>query len=257
MAILPGIIVLFLVNAEASLVTGFFPSIITGLFILTGCATWIAVIGLTIGVKNYRTVFLALVGLLFFWDMGMAFIGRGVGTLEEYEPAVFMTLALLLIFIPLGLLERVWRLDLHEHWHMARDNYIFIGFSLGVLVLGMLDFNSQHWHFIELLCVGIGIFVVSYWLPRSYSTPFVGRILIRIEPGEIWNVKRDVEKIEGVFGVLPLFGTYEMMAEIEAKSWVDIYRIVYRELRSVKGVTGTETLLSLEKIYEDYPILNE
>lgn len=254
MTILPGFIVPFLVNAEASLVTEFFPSIITGLFILTGCATWIAIIGLTIGTKNYRTVLWALVGLLFFWDMGMAFIGKGVGTLEEYKPAVFMTMALLLIFIPLGLLERVWRLELHERWRMARDDHIFIVFSLFILLVGMLDFNTLYWHFIELFIVVVGISVVIYWLPRSYSTPFIGRVLIRIEPGEIWNVKCDVEKIEGVFGVLPLFGTYEMMAEIEAKSWVDVYRIVYRELRSVKGVTGTETLFNLEKIFEDYPL---
>jgi len=251
---IPGIIVLFLVSAEASLVTEFFPSIITGLFILTGCATWIATIGLTIGAKNYRTVLLALVGLLFFWNMGMAFIGKGVGTLEEFKPAVFMTLALLLIFIPLGLLERIWRLDLHEHWRMARDNHIFIVFSFFVLIVGILDFDIQYWHFIELLFIVVGIFAVIYLLPHSYSTPFVGRILIRIEPGEIWKVKCDVEKIEGVFGVLPLFGTYEMLAEIEAKSWEDIHRIVYTELRSIKGVTGTETHLNLEKIFEDYPI---
>jgi DNA-binding Lrp family transcriptional regulator len=67
-------------------------------------------------------------------------------------------------------------------------------------------------------------------------------VLVTTKPGALWNVVEEARKVTGVKLARPLAGRFDVLIEINTNnlSWV-IARI-----HDIKGITKTETLVSLE-----------
>jgi DNA-binding Lrp family transcriptional regulator len=68
-------------------------------------------------------------------------------------------------------------------------------------------------------------------------------VLINIEPGKTEDVVRLVRSVENVRFSFLVAGRYDMIASIEAKDMKDISDIVCSKIRSIQGISKTETLL--------------
>lgn len=72
-------------------------------------------------------------------------------------------------------------------------------------------------------------------------------VLIRIGTGEHLNfvksAKEEMEKIKGVVKVYGVFGRYDLIAQVEAKTLEELSRTITDEIRAIAGVLSTESLI--------------
>jgi DNA-binding Lrp family transcriptional regulator len=72
-------------------------------------------------------------------------------------------------------------------------------------------------------------------------------IMVKVGTGELmaWlkTVKEGVSKVQGVKEVYSILGRYDIIAKVEAKSVEELTNIVVDNIRSVPGVSSTETFL--------------
>jgi len=69
-------------------------------------------------------------------------------------------------------------------------------------------------------------------------------VLLKIDAArakEILNEIRDIEEVKNAFLV---FGRYDMVVMLEAKSIEDIGRVVIEKIAKIPGVRSTETLIA-------------
>jgi len=75
-------------------------------------------------------------------------------------------------------------------------------------------------------------------------------VLIRVQqdpsgsdPDFIHTVKQKVAKLQGVKQVKGVFGIYDLVAEVETKSVEELGILVTKNLKNIKGVVQTDTMV--------------
>ena len=74
----------------------------------------------------------------------------------------------------------------------------------------------------------------------------VGFILITTEPGCEIKVREEVSKISCVKGQWIVFGNHYLFVKVEAESESELTQCIVQEIRSVKGIHETRTLIGAE-----------
>ncbi|WP_342832593.1 Lrp/AsnC ligand binding domain-containing protein [Candidatus Hadarchaeum sp.] len=71
--------------------------------------------------------------------------------------------------------------------------------------------------------------------------------MIKIGVGEYQNlvltIKEKLEKMPEVVEACPVFGRYDMVARVKVKTLAELTRLVGDKIRSIDGVTNTETFV--------------
>ena len=70
----------------------------------------------------------------------------------------------------------------------------------------------------------------------------IGFILICAAPALEHDVYTKLSKIPEIIELHPLFGEYDLIAKIDAEDFEKLGSIVINKIRTIKGVTETETL---------------
>jgi DNA-binding Lrp family transcriptional regulator len=72
-------------------------------------------------------------------------------------------------------------------------------------------------------------------------------VLVRVGSSETLNfmktVKEEICRVKGVKEIQGVFGRYDFVAKVEAKTLPDLGNLVTDCIRSIKGVENTETLV--------------
>jgi DNA-binding Lrp family transcriptional regulator len=70
-------------------------------------------------------------------------------------------------------------------------------------------------------------------------------VLMKIDSGELENVVAQLKTISGIVEVSAVTGPYDIVAKVEGEYITDALGVVVREIRKVKGVSSTETLVGV------------
>jgi DNA-binding Lrp family transcriptional regulator len=68
-------------------------------------------------------------------------------------------------------------------------------------------------------------------------------VLISTETGVEPLLQEEIKQLEGVKKVYQLFGEYDILAVVEENSDRDVQKTVSWELRKIKGIRGTNTMI--------------
>lgn len=68
-------------------------------------------------------------------------------------------------------------------------------------------------------------------------------VLINTETGVEPLLQEEIKQLEGVKEVYQLFGEYDILAVVEENSDRDVQETVSWELRKIKGIRGTNTMI--------------
>ena len=71
-------------------------------------------------------------------------------------------------------------------------------------------------------------------------------VLIKVRPGEIREVVRQLARVEGVTEATMTFGPYDAVAVVEAPDVGTIGRVMASGIQPIPGVTETLTCLAVE-----------
>lgn len=71
-------------------------------------------------------------------------------------------------------------------------------------------------------------------------------VLMRIKPGMDRSVLRNVKKLAQVKTVETLYGEYDMLIKIEVKTLEDLDSFIFDTIRTIKGVEGSTTLITIK-----------
>jgi|TARA_B100001996_G_C18665259_1_gene594643 DNA-binding Lrp family transcriptional regulator len=74
----------------------------------------------------------------------------------------------------------------------------------------------------------------------------VGFILITTEPGYEIQVREDVSKIDCVKGQWIVFGNHDLFVKVEAQNELELTKCIVQNIRAVKGINETRTLIGAE-----------
>jgi len=73
-----------------------------------------------------------------------------------------------------------------------------------------------------------------------------GFVLLRLVPGLEKDALSSLRVLKGVVDVDLVFGHWDVVVRVEAKSINELTRKIVTEIRGVKGVEATETLVTTE-----------
>jgi len=76
-------------------------------------------------------------------------------------------------------------------------------------------------------------------------------VLLRIKPGMDRNVLRNVKKLTQVKAVETVYGEYDMLFKVEIETLETLDSFIFDTIRTIKGVEGSTTLISMEVPSED------
>jgi len=71
-------------------------------------------------------------------------------------------------------------------------------------------------------------------------------VLVKLQPGVVEDIKKQIEKIQGVVEVSAVTGPYDLIVKIEGDYITDVLSVVVRDLRKLSGITSTETLVAVK-----------
>ncbi|MFW9803089.1 MAG: Lrp/AsnC ligand binding domain-containing protein [Candidatus Thorarchaeota archaeon] len=74
-------------------------------------------------------------------------------------------------------------------------------------------------------------------MPKAY-------VLIRAKSGEMWELQRAIERIDGIKEALVITGPYDLVAYAEVPSANDL-RLMLDRVHGLKGIINTETWIVL------------
>ncbi len=69
-------------------------------------------------------------------------------------------------------------------------------------------------------------------------------VLVRTKAGTMWNVRSDIEKIEGIVDVHVITGPYDLVALVNLPSTEDLKRLL-DDIHDIDGVVSTETWIAV------------
>ena len=73
-----------------------------------------------------------------------------------------------------------------------------------------------------------------------------GYVLVRLLPGLEADAIQQIRLIPGVQNIILVFGSWDAVVEVEAKSLNALSRLVIGQIRGIRGVQATETLVAAE-----------
>jgi len=76
-------------------------------------------------------------------------------------------------------------------------------------------------------------------------------VLLRIKPGMDRNVLRNVKKLAQVKAVETVYGEYDMLFKVEIETLETLDSFIFDTVRTIIGVDGSTTLISMEVPSED------
>ncbi|MCW3994087.1 MAG: Lrp/AsnC ligand binding domain-containing protein [Candidatus Bathyarchaeota archaeon] len=76
-------------------------------------------------------------------------------------------------------------------------------------------------------------------------------VLLRIKPGMDRNVLRNVKKLTQVKAVETVYGEYDMLFKVEIETLETLDSFIFDTIRTIIGVDGSTTLISMEVPSED------
>lgn len=76
-------------------------------------------------------------------------------------------------------------------------------------------------------------------------------VLLRIEPGMDRNVLHNIKKLTQVKAVETVYGEYDMLFKVEIETLETLDSFIFDTIRTIKGVEGSTTLISMEIPSED------
>jgi DNA-binding Lrp family transcriptional regulator len=68
-------------------------------------------------------------------------------------------------------------------------------------------------------------------------------VFINTDAGVEKLLHEEISKLQGVKEVYPLYGEYDLMAIVEEESDSDVAKIISWELRKIKGIRSTNTMV--------------
>ena len=71
-------------------------------------------------------------------------------------------------------------------------------------------------------------------------------VLVNVRGGEGGGIARELQGTPGVLRANYVFGTYDVIVEVEAKDVASIGRLVFEGIRCLPGVIDTQTCLAIE-----------
>ena len=74
----------------------------------------------------------------------------------------------------------------------------------------------------------------------------IGFVLITTKPGQEKSVRENLEKIDFVTSGWILFGEYDLIARVQADDEYDLTRCIVEQIRPMKGIVDTKTLIGAE-----------
>lgn len=76
-------------------------------------------------------------------------------------------------------------------------------------------------------------------------------VLLRIKPGMDRNVLHNVKKLAQVKAVETVYGEYDMLLKVEIETLETLDSFIFDTVRTIIGVEGSTTLISMEVPSED------
>lgn len=76
-------------------------------------------------------------------------------------------------------------------------------------------------------------------------------VLLRIKPGMDRNVLNNVKKLAQVKAVETVYGEYDMLLKVEIETLETLDSFIFDTVRTIIGVEGSTTLISMEVPSED------
>ena len=73
-----------------------------------------------------------------------------------------------------------------------------------------------------------------------------GYVLIRLLPGMEADAIQQIQVIPGVQDIVLVFGSWDAVVQVEAKTLNALSRLVIGQIRGIRGVQATETLVAAE-----------
>ena len=70
-------------------------------------------------------------------------------------------------------------------------------------------------------------------------------VLMKVDSGELENVIAHLRATQGVAEVSAVTGPYDIIAKVEGEYITDALGVVVREIRKIKGISSTETLVGV------------
>jgi hypothetical protein len=165
-----------------------------------------------------------------------------------FEPVLNTALGVIIIQIVYGFLyRRIWGYRLSEQWPGDRPNYFIFATLIGVFAAAWPQESSKPW--VVALIVLLLVFYPFFWL-RSRLAAYV---LIRVAPGYTEAVHDALNKRE--IGNAVLYGSLDLIAHIDIgpqnskeEALLELTRRVKQDVRSVKGIIETETLVDFSRL---------
>ena len=71
-------------------------------------------------------------------------------------------------------------------------------------------------------------------------------VLVNTNLGSEAELQSELKKIEGIVGVHPVYGVYDLVVEIEAESDEKLKDIIFSRIRTLKHVRSTLTLTTVQ-----------
>jgi DNA-binding Lrp family transcriptional regulator len=71
-------------------------------------------------------------------------------------------------------------------------------------------------------------------------------VLVETEPGSLENVLKKIRTKKNVIEAHAVTGPFDIIVKVEGKHIADALGIVVRELRKIKGIKSTETLVCVK-----------
>lgn len=76
-------------------------------------------------------------------------------------------------------------------------------------------------------------------------------VLLRIRPGMDRNVLQKVKQLNQVKAVETVYGEYDMLINVKTEILEALDSFIFDTIRTIKGVEGTTTLITMEVPEED------
>jgi len=77
------------------------------------------------------------------------------------------------------------------------------------------------------------------WMPIAF-------VLMSAEPGAEKSIVDELNSIDGVTQVFPVYGVYDVIARIEAKDMYELRETILHCIRKRKGIQSTSTMIVSE-----------
>ncbi|MEW5759786.1 MAG: Lrp/AsnC ligand binding domain-containing protein [Candidatus Thermoplasmatota archaeon] len=71
-------------------------------------------------------------------------------------------------------------------------------------------------------------------------------VLVKTEPGLLDDILKEIKEKEGVVDCDAVTGAYDIIVKVEGEYITDALGVVVKEIRKIKGVTSTETLITVK-----------